>query len=79
MAINPYETISEQAVFTTLYVAKCIADGTSESMVFVKTLDQLRADAAAWAEGAGLGDLYESGVDTYAEVIGVIRTYMGSV
>ena len=75
--IDPYEIVSEQTVLTTLYVAKCIATGATESSLRETGIEQLRIEALAWAESAGLDDLYESGVDTYAETIGVIRTYLG--
>lgn len=77
--IDPYATIAEQAVLTTLYVAKRIGAGDLVSEIRATGLEQLRIDAAEWAEQAGLNDLYESGVDTYAETIGVIRTYLGTL
>lgn len=75
--VDRYAVVNEDVIVGLLYSAKCI--GTGEIPTPLQTLgkDQLVKDARAWAEDAGLNDLYESGVDTIDEALGVIRTYVG--
>lgn len=75
--INRYDVVSEDVIVGLLYSAKCIGAGEMSTPLQTLGKDQLVKEAHAWADSAGLSDLYESGVDTIDEALGVIKTYVG--